>query len=111
MSGKSVHFSFIVYEHIIFILFFSAKKNDEICDVVYVEMNKNRYIISVGWDKRINIYSDSQTESNIHHVQHPNIVWADDVVSDLSNHGETQTLGIVKINKKVIFLYRSLLVV
>jgi hypothetical protein len=66
-------------------------------------MNKNRYIISVGWDKRINIYSDSQTESNIHHVQHPNIVWADDVVSDLSNHGETQTLGIVKINKKLSF--------
>ncbi|XP_063416306.1 WD repeat-containing protein 49-like [Mytilus trossulus] len=42
-----------------------SKGNDEICDVVYVEMNKNRYIISVGWDKRINIYSDSQTDSNI----------------------------------------------
>ncbi|XP_076070807.1 cilia- and flagella-associated protein 337-like isoform X4 [Mytilus galloprovincialis] len=56
-----------------------SKGNDEICDVVYVEMNKNRYIISVGWDKRINIYSDSQTDSNIHQVQHPNIVWADDL--------------------------------
>lgn len=55
------------------------KGNDEICDVVYVEMNKNRYIISVGWDKRINIYSDSQTDTNIHHVQHPNIIWTDDL--------------------------------
>ncbi|CAC5376425.1 unnamed protein product [Mytilus coruscus] len=42
-------------------------------------MNKNRYIISVGWDKRINIYSDSQTDSNIHQVQNPNIVWTDDL--------------------------------
>ena len=83
-----------------FILFFIAKKNDEICDVVYVEMNKNRYIISVGWDKRINIYSDSQTESNIHHVQHPNIVWADDLVSDLSKHGLTQFTNNKVKNKK-----------
>ncbi|XP_070198273.1 cilia- and flagella-associated protein 337-like isoform X3 [Littorina saxatilis] len=51
----------------------------EVCDLTYVEMNKNRYVISVGWDRRINIYYDSLSDSNIHHVQHPVPYWADDV--------------------------------
>ncbi len=42
-------------------------------------MNKNRYVIAVGWDKRINIYSDSPDE-NIHHVQYPLPKWPDDEV-------------------------------
>ncbi|PIK33316.1 putative WD repeat-containing protein on Y chromosome [Apostichopus japonicus] len=50
---------------------------DEVTDVTYVEMNKNRYIISVGWDRHINIFSDSG--ENIHHVQHPMPRWPDDV--------------------------------
>lgn len=37
-------------------------------------------MVSVGWDKRINIYSDSVTDVNIHHVQHPNPNWSDDLV-------------------------------
>ena len=40
----------------------------------------NRYVISVGWDRRINIYYDSLSDSNIHHVQHPVPYWADDEV-------------------------------
>lgn len=39
-----------------------------------------RYVVSVGWDKRINIYSDSVTDVNIHHVQNPNPNWSDDLV-------------------------------
>ncbi|XP_050415483.1 WD repeat-containing protein on Y chromosome [Patella vulgata] len=53
--------------------------NEEICDVTYIEINRNRYVISVGWDKRVNIYCDSQSDSNIHHVQHPLPYWSDDV--------------------------------
>ncbi|XP_076467714.1 cilia- and flagella-associated protein 337-like [Babylonia areolata] len=53
-------------------------KQREVCDLTYVEMNKNRYVISVGWDRRINIYYDSLSDSNIHHVQHPVPYWADD---------------------------------
>ena len=38
-----------------------------------------RYVVAVGWDKRVNIYSDS-TDSSIHHIQHPAPNWHDDVV-------------------------------
>ncbi|KAJ8297801.1 hypothetical protein KUTeg_024332 [Tegillarca granosa] len=53
--------------------------NDEITDLCYVEMNRNRYIVAVGWDRRIHIYSDSVSDSNIHLVQHPNPKWSDDL--------------------------------
>ncbi|XP_069131359.1 LOW QUALITY PROTEIN: cilia- and flagella-associated protein 337-like [Argopecten irradians] len=54
-------------------------ETDEVCDLTYVEMNRNRYVISVGWDRTINIYSDdANADSNIHLVQHPNLHWADD---------------------------------
>ncbi|XP_064637892.1 WD repeat-containing protein on Y chromosome-like [Lineus longissimus] len=51
--------------------------NEEICSITYVELNKNRYVISVGWDKKINIYPDS-LEGTIHHIQHPMPKWGDD---------------------------------
>ncbi|XP_012936713.1 WD repeat-containing protein on Y chromosome [Aplysia californica] len=57
----------------------SESSSDEICDVTYIEMNKNRYVISVGWDRRINIYYDSYNDNNIHHVQHPTPYWNDDI--------------------------------
>ena len=41
-----------------------------------------RYIIAVGWDKRINIYADSIADVGVHHVQHPNPGWHDDLVRD-----------------------------
>ncbi len=42
-------------------------------------MNKNRYVISVGWDKNVNIYSDAP-DGGVHHIQHPLPKWPDDVV-------------------------------
>ncbi|XP_053398693.1 WD repeat-containing protein 49-like isoform X5 [Mercenaria mercenaria] len=55
------------------------EENEEICDLAYVEMNRNRYIVGVGWDRRINIYSDDLADSNIHHIQHPLPNWHDDI--------------------------------
>ena len=37
--------------------------------------------MSVGWDKRINMYSDSLTDVNIVYVQNPLENWSDDIVS------------------------------
>ncbi|KAH3841539.1 hypothetical protein DPMN_115005 [Dreissena polymorpha] len=54
--------------------------NEEICDLTYVEMNRNKYIVGVGWDRRINIYSDDITDNTIHHVQHPLPKWHDDLI-------------------------------
>ena len=36
-----------------------------------------RYIVSAGWDRRINIYSDNN--DSLHHVKHPYIKWPDDI--------------------------------
>nr|XP_034971547.1 WD repeat-containing protein on Y chromosome-like isoform X2 [Zootoca vivipara] len=52
-------------------------KSDEVCDCTYVEVNKNKYIIGVGWDRRINLFYDS-TE-NFHHFQKPQAHWQDDI--------------------------------
>ena len=46
-------------------------------------MNRNRYIVAFGWDRRINIYTDDMSDSNIHHIQHPIDNWQDDLVSIL----------------------------
>jgi len=58
----------------------TEEENEEICDLTYVEMNRNRYIVGVGWDRRINIYNDDLSDSNIHHVQYPLPKWQDDMV-------------------------------
>ncbi|XP_022086406.1 WD repeat-containing protein on Y chromosome-like isoform X1 [Acanthaster planci] len=50
---------------------------DEITDVTYIEMNKNRFIISVGWDRHINMYTDNSED--FRHVQHPLPKWTDDL--------------------------------
>ena len=65
-------------------IYFVEEENEEICDLAYVEMNRNRYIVGVGWDRRINIYSDDLADSNIHHIQHPLQNWQDDIVRQLS---------------------------
>ncbi|KAK3718085.1 hypothetical protein QZH41_005720 [Actinostola sp. cb2023] len=51
---------------------------DEVTDLVYIVMHKNRYIISVGWDRRINVFSDDIDD--IHHIQRPYIDWSDDLI-------------------------------
>ncbi|XP_073518596.1 cilia- and flagella-associated protein 337-like isoform X2 [Phyllobates terribilis] len=53
-------------------------KADEICDCTYVEINRNKYIIAVGWDRRINMYIDS--DDDLHHFQEPQPGWADDLI-------------------------------
>ncbi|XP_061484436.1 WD repeat-containing protein on Y chromosome-like isoform X2 [Rhineura floridana] len=52
-------------------------KCDEVCDCTYVEVNRNKYIIGVGWDRKINMFYDS-TE-NFHHFQKPQTHWQDDI--------------------------------
>ncbi|KAM8819731.1 cilia- and flagella-associated protein 337-like [Eudromia elegans] len=52
-------------------------KCEEICDCAYVELNKSRYIVAVGWDRRINVYSDSTEE--LHRVQKPQPFWQHDI--------------------------------
>eukprot|EP00079_Xenopus_tropicalis_P014991 XP_004912094.2 PREDICTED: WD repeat-containing protein 64-like [Xenopus tropicalis] len=53
-------------------------KSDEVCDCTYAEINKNRYIMAVGWDRRINMYYDS--ENDLHHFQEPQPCWQDDLI-------------------------------
>ncbi|XP_072171177.1 cilia- and flagella-associated protein 337-like [Diadema setosum] len=53
-----------------------AEGSDEVTDVVYIEMNKNRYVISVGWDRCINVYTDSSED--FRHIQRPMPRWPDD---------------------------------
>ncbi|XP_066918416.1 cilia- and flagella-associated protein 337-like isoform X1 [Clytia hemisphaerica] len=48
----------------------------EVSCLVYFTINKNRYIVAAGWDRRINIYSDSS--QSLHHVKSPYIKWPDD---------------------------------
>ena len=59
-------------------LLFLENESSEITDCVYVEINKNRFIIAVGWDQRINIFPD-QTDY-FHHIHRPMPHWPDDLV-------------------------------
>ncbi|XP_064158391.1 WD repeat-containing protein on Y chromosome [Anguilla rostrata] len=51
----------------------------EICDCTYFKVNRNMYIISVGWNRRIDIYFDSAEDHR--HVQSPQPTWQDDLKS------------------------------
>ncbi|XP_063807759.1 WD repeat-containing protein on Y chromosome-like isoform X2 [Pseudophryne corroboree] len=50
----------------------------EICDCTYVDINRNKYTVAVGWDRRINLYYDS--DDNLHHFQEPKQYWHDDKI-------------------------------
>ncbi|XP_063160519.1 WD repeat-containing protein on Y chromosome-like [Candoia aspera] len=50
---------------------------DEVRDCAYVEVNKNEYIIGVGWDRRINLFYDSTDD--FHHFKKPQAHWQDDI--------------------------------
>ncbi|XP_068786218.1 cilia- and flagella-associated protein 337-like [Struthio camelus] len=52
-------------------------KCDEICDCTYAVVNRSKYIVAVGWDRRINVYFDCTEE--LHHVQKPQPFWQDDI--------------------------------
>ncbi|KAM3837845.1 cilia- and flagella-associated protein 337-like [Vipera latastei] len=50
---------------------------DEVRDCAYVEINKNEYIIGVGWDRRINLFYDSTDD--FYHIRKPQLHWQDDI--------------------------------
>ncbi|XP_038817832.1 WD repeat-containing protein 49 [Salvelinus namaycush] len=51
--------------------------SSEVCDCAYLTVHRNTYVMSVGWDRRIDIYSDSPDEP--HHIQKPQPSWQDDL--------------------------------
>nr|XP_020852882.1 WD repeat-containing protein 49-like [Phascolarctos cinereus] len=53
------------------------EKHNEVCDCTYVEVYQNKYIIAVGWDRRINMYFDSPHD--FHHFWKPQPHWPDDL--------------------------------
>ncbi|XP_055965044.1 WD repeat-containing protein on Y chromosome-like [Sorex fumeus] len=53
------------------------EKQCEVCDCVYLEVNQNKCIIAVGWDRRINVYFD--VPCDFHHVWKPQPHWQDDL--------------------------------
>ncbi|XP_012370167.1 WD repeat-containing protein 49-like [Octodon degus] len=59
------------------------EKQSELCDCTYMEVNQKKYIIAVGWDRRINVYFDAL--HNFHHFWKPQPHWKDDL-----NHGHKE---------------------
>ncbi|XP_074153531.1 cilia- and flagella-associated protein 337-like [Sminthopsis crassicaudata] len=54
------------------------EKHNEVCDCTYVEVFQNKYIIAVGWDRRINMYFDSPHD--FRHFWKPQPHWPDDLI-------------------------------
>ncbi|CAB1348448.1 unnamed protein product, partial [Coregonus sp. 'balchen'] len=48
-----------------------------VCDCSYLTVHRNTCVMSVGWDRRIDICSDSPEEP--HYVQKPQTSWQDDL--------------------------------
>ncbi|KAM5288019.1 cilia- and flagella-associated protein 337-like [Ctenodactylus gundi] len=61
------------------------EKQSEVCDCTYMEVNQNKCIIAVGWDRRINIYFD--VPRDFHHFWKPQPYWQDDL-----NHGHREDI-------------------
>ena len=53
--------------------------NLEISDIIYTQIYNNKFIVTVGWDRCINIYDDDVTD--IKNTNEPLPRWADDIVS------------------------------
>uniref|UniRef100_UPI0037E8F30F cilia- and flagella-associated protein 337 n=1 Tax=Semicossyphus pulcher TaxID=241346 RepID=UPI0037E8F30F len=54
-------------------------KCHEVCDCIFLQVHRNLYVMSVGRDRRIDIYSD--VPEVFHHVQRPQPSWQDDLKS------------------------------
>ncbi|MBN3297524.1 WDR49 protein, partial [Amia calva] len=52
-------------------------KKDEVCDCTYVKVNRNKYVMAVGWDRQIDMYFDSNDDLPL--VQKPQPYWQDDL--------------------------------
>ncbi|KAM9852863.1 cilia- and flagella-associated protein 337 [Aulostomus maculatus] len=51
----------------------------DVCDCVFLKVHKNSYVMSVGRDRKIDIYYDIPEDP--HHVQRPQPSWQDDLMS------------------------------
>ncbi|KAM8769789.1 cilia- and flagella-associated protein 337 [Acanthopagrus schlegelii] len=49
----------------------------EVCDCIFLKVHRNFFAISVGRDRKIDIYSD--IPDDLHHVQRPQPSWQDDL--------------------------------
>lgn len=56
--------------------------SQEITDLKYTRIYNNKFIVTVGWDRRINIYDDNVSDVRL--FTDPNVQWADDIVSYIS---------------------------
>ncbi|KAM6179026.1 cilia- and flagella-associated protein 337-like [Rhynchocyon petersi] len=61
------------------------ENSSEVCDCTYLEVNQSRFIIAVGWDRRINVYFD--IPHDFHHFWKPQPHWLDDL-----NHGHKEDI-------------------
>ncbi|XP_042541771.1 WD repeat-containing protein 49-like [Dipodomys spectabilis] len=61
------------------------EKQSEVCDCTYLEINQKKYVIAVGWDRRINMYFDAPHD--FHHFWKPQPPWQDDL-----NHGHKEDI-------------------
>ncbi|XP_042342922.1 WD repeat-containing protein on Y chromosome [Plectropomus leopardus] len=50
---------------------------NEVCDCIFLQVHRNFYVMSVGRDRKIDIYSD--TPEDLHHVRRPRPSWQDDL--------------------------------
>ncbi|KAM9359600.1 LOW QUALITY PROTEIN: cilia- and flagella-associated protein 337 [Symphorus nematophorus] len=49
----------------------------EVCDCIFLKVHRNFYVMSVGRDRKIDIYPD--IPEDVHHVQRPQPSWQDDL--------------------------------
>ncbi|XP_056229293.1 WD repeat-containing protein on Y chromosome isoform X2 [Seriola aureovittata] len=49
----------------------------EVCDCIFLKVHRNCYVMSVGRDRKIDIYTD--IPEDLHHVQRPKPSWQDDL--------------------------------
>nr|XP_023477104.1 LOW QUALITY PROTEIN: WD repeat-containing protein 64-like [Equus caballus] len=61
------------------------EKQSEVCDCTCLELNQNKCIIAVGWDRRINVYFG--TAHDFHHFWKPQPHWQDDL-----SHGHKEDI-------------------
>ncbi|XP_031719292.1 WD repeat-containing protein 49 [Anarrhichthys ocellatus] len=51
----------------------------EVCDCIFLQVHRNFYVMSVGRDRKIDIYPD--IPEDLHHVQRPQPSWQDDLTN------------------------------
>ncbi|XP_013371355.1 PREDICTED: WD repeat-containing protein 49-like [Chinchilla lanigera] len=66
-------------------IIFLEENQSELCDCTYMEVNQNKCIIAVGWDRRTNVFFDAPCDS--HHFWKAQPRWKDDL-----NHGHKKDI-------------------